>query len=168
LSGRVSAVAFAPQGSPEDDRVLAIGCLDNTIKLWNLRTGKLEDLPGGDPAHRSSVEALAFSSSGALASCGLDKAIRVWDVKSGTLRWENDTEHDYLVRTLAFSPDGETLVSASWDKTVRVWTVATGEPAELRSRHTDWIWSVAFSSDGTMLATTGSDGQVAVWALPDD
>ena len=167
LSGRVSAVAFAPQDSPEDDRVVAIGCLDNTIKLWNLRTGKLEDVPGGEPAHRSSVEALAFSSSGALASCGLDKAIRVWDVKSRTLRWENDTEHDYLVRTLAFSPDGETLVSASWDKTVRVWTVATGEPAELPSPHTDWIWSVAFSRDGTTLATTGSDGQIAVWALPD-
>jgi WD40 repeat protein len=167
LPGRVGAVAFAPQQTAEEERVLAIGCLDNTIKLWSLRTGKLGDLPREHPAHRSSVEALAFSSNGLLASCGLDKAVRVWDVKAGTLRWENDTEHDYLVRTLAFSPDGETLVSASWDKTVRLWTAATGEPAELPSRHTDWIWSVAFSPDGTMLATTGSDGQVIVWALPD-
>jgi WD40 repeat protein len=167
LPGRVSAVAFAPQPTPEDERVLAIGCLDNTIKLWNLRTGKLGEFPRDHPAHRSSVEALAFSANGLLASCGLDKAVRVWDVKSGTLCWENDTEHDYLVRTLAFSPDGESLVSASWDKTVRLWTAATGEPAELPSRHTDWIWSVAFSPDGTTLATTGSDGRIVVWALPD-
>ena len=163
---RISSVAFSPQ---RGERVVAIGRLDNTVSVWNVdRPGR----PSEVGRHHSSVEAVAFSRDGSLlATCGLDKGVRVWDVGERAQLWENAEEHEYLVRSVAFSPNGATVVSASWDKTMKLWDARTGLATELPwrddGRHTDWIWSVAFSADGLVLVSAGSDGRVIVWTFPD-
>ena len=168
---RVSSVAFAPTVDPKDPKVVAIGGLDNSVTVWNLVTGVKTRLPD---AHYSSVERVVFSPDGTrLASCGLDKEVRVWDAHDpakGPL-WRR-AQHEYLVRGLAFSPDGGWLASASWDKTVKLWNTDTGEPVDLpwrddRPRHSDWVWSVAFSRDGRVLASAGSDSKIILWGLGD-
>ncbi len=67
------------------------------------------------------------------------------------------------VTSVAFSPDGKRLASASKDKTVRVWDLATGHVALTLKRHTDDVWSVAFSPDGKRLASASWDQTVKVW-----
>ena len=70
------------------------------------------------------------------------------------------------VESVAFSPDGQTLASASSDHTVRLWDVVTRQPlGEPLSGHSDSVYSVVFSPDGQTLASASSDGTVRLWNI---
>jgi len=67
-----------------------------------------------------------------------------------------------------FSPDGDTLATASLDRTVRLWDVHTGKtrrilPARPEDGHVDDINWVAFAPDGRSLATASDDQNVKLW-----
>ncbi|GKZ27706.1 hypothetical protein AbraIFM66951_006144 [Aspergillus brasiliensis] len=76
-SGSVNSVAFSSDGL-----TLASGSDDNTIKLWNVKTGsELQTLTG----HSGSVRSVAFSSDGStLASGSSDQTIKLWNVETGS------------------------------------------------------------------------------------
>jgi WD40 repeat protein len=65
------------------------------------------------------------------------------------------------VKSLAWSPDGQHIVSGGDDMQVHVWTPATGERIILDQDHRKWIRAVAWSPDGNMIAAT-SDSTVLV------
>ena len=80
------------------------------------------------------------------------------------------TGHTNMVQTVAFSPDGHTLVSGSLDHTVRLWNVT--DPAHSTplgpplTGHTNGIQTVTFSPDGHTLATGSADHAVRLWNIP--
>jgi WD40 repeat protein len=72
--------------------------------------------------------------------------------------------HDDWVNSVAFSPDGQYLVSGSGDGTARVWEAATRTEIA-RMTHDDWVNSVAFSPDGKYVVSGSNDGTARVWEV---
>ena len=66
--------------------------------------------------------------------------------------------HTNWVTGVAFSPDGQRLVTGSLDTTAKVWDLKTGAVLFTVPAHNGGIWSVAYSPDGHKFLTGGGDG----------
>jgi hypothetical protein len=72
--------------------------------------------------------------------------------------------HDSLVGSVALSPDGGRIATASHDRTARVWDIAHGREVA-RFTHDGFVGGVAFSPDGGRIATASHDRTARVWEV---
>jgi WD40 repeat protein len=151
----VSSIVFSP-----DAQRLASGGDDNTVRLWNVRTGQLEHTFEG---HSRAISALAFSPDGQiLASGSFDQSVKLWDVLSGKLKLALGEHPSGQVKGVSFSPDGKFLASAGADG-VRLWDLGAGKLLQFFET-TQGVLTVTFSPDGKILAGAGGAG-VKLWEV---
>ncbi|HBI45705.1 MAG TPA: hypothetical protein DDY78_23055, partial [Planctomycetales bacterium] len=165
-TGDVTALAFSRDGL---QLAVASGSPGTTgeVRLYKTAAGAL---PAGSPAqtiaaHKDVILDVAFSPDGkALATCGYDRLIKLWNTETGQLLRELK-DHSDAVYAVTFSPDGALLASGSADRAVKVWQVADGKRLYTLSDSTDWVYSVAWSPDGRRLAAGGVDKSLRVWEV---
>lgn len=108
---QVSHVTFSPDG-----RWAASAAWDNSVRIWDGRTGKFVATLRG---HVGAVYRLAWSAdSRMLVSASKDSTLKIWDLK--TYKLKNDlpghTDEVYCVDFVA-----DKVVSGGRDRTVKIW-----------------------------------------------
>jgi len=73
--------------------------------------------------------------------------------------------HTEPIESVAFSPDGQRIVTGSEDQTAKVWDAATGKELLTLEGHSGWVRSVAFSPDGRRIVTGSRDQKAKVWEV---
>ncbi len=161
------------------DVVMAAG-LDTKVYAWALADRR--DL-GSRKAHAKTVYCIATCVTrdsqddwerGLFATASFDETVTVWNLTSPSVGFRVPEvvtlkAHQDLVNGVAFTPDGEQIVSAdnlgklvvhryiddSWEFDVEI------------SAHDTQIWCVQVSPDGKLAATSSTDGAIAVWSTSD-
>jgi WD40 repeat protein/tRNA A-37 threonylcarbamoyl transferase component Bud32 len=151
----VQSVQFRPDG-----RALVVGGLDSTVH----ETALIRPAPdlSWPVAGKEEAWAVAVSPNGrTIATGGDDHAVRVWDAATGRLVAER-TDHESLVTSAAFAPDGRWFVTGSFDGRVAIRDPGTADRRRALD-HGRKVRAVAVSPDGELIAACGATGRVSVW-----
>ncbi len=127
--------------------------------------------------HTKGINCLAFSSrlhngtNSPILASGSHGEIKLWDLSKGELI-ETLSEYPWVmsgqldeVNSLAFSADGQTLVTGGVDSTIKLWHVGALDLIDILYKHQGVVRCVTFTPDGQMLATAGDDRRILFWDL---
>ena len=163
----VYSVAFSSDG-----QTLASASGDQTIKLWRISDGQLLRTLTG---HNTTVLSVAFSHDGLTLASGSSSVFHPETPRPGMIKlwWASDGQ---LLRTrtaagsvfsVAFSPDDQTLASASGYR-IELWRASDGQLMRTLSGHgNNYVRSVAFLPDGQTLASASQDRTIKLWRVSD-
>ena len=156
-SDLVYCVAFSA-----DQRRALSGSRDNTIRLWNLDTGRCVRVFEG---HTDWVSSLAWSGDQRRALSGShDNTLRLWDVQKGRcLRVLKG--HTAEVASVAWSADQRLALSGSDDGTVLLWDMQTGHCLRILEHSRVNVTNVAWSTDQRRGYSGNTRGGIRVWDL---
>ena len=159
----IDSAVFSPDG-----RHIAVA-QPSSLRVWDTETGRqlVRWHPFPESTYRphfGSITDIAFSPQGRyLASVGLDRTAKVWDVEAGTQLLDIDIFLNYVL-TVDWSPDGGQFATAGYDGRAIVWDRATGqEVARFEGHQRGAVLSLDYSPDGTHIVTSGRDGSVRAW-----
>ncbi len=127
--------------------------------------------------HEGAVTLAVFSPDGVrVGTAGVDGTARIWDAKTGAqlhvLRGPVDDPStngldERQVASLAFSPDGSRVATASMDNSTRIYDAVSGEALVRVEGCPGWDPTVVWVPDGTRIVTRGADRCRRFWNVGD-
>jgi cytochrome c len=154
--GPVRALALSPDASEA-----VSGSFDSSAIRWSLERNAAAQVLR---FHEGAVNAVAWLRDGRLVTAGEDARLALW--RPGAARPAAVlTGHAGPVVSLAVSPDGAMLASASWDRSARVWSLAGEAAPRVLEGHNQNVNAVAFTPDGRALVSAGYDATLRIWPL---
>ena len=141
----VLVVSWSP-----DDSMIATGSNDNTVILWNPKTG--ESLGAPLKGHSKWVNGLAWEpfhlqtpGRPRLASSSKDATVRIWDVVNKKIDMVL-SGHKKSVTCVRWGGTGY-IYTSSQDQTVKIWNANDGTLAHTLSKHAHWVNYLSLSTD---------------------
>ncbi|HEX5269891.1 MAG TPA: protein kinase, partial [Gemmataceae bacterium] len=160
----VLSLAFSPDGQR-----LATGA--DTVKVWDLAAadsapGSAPPLRGTADPHGKGAHCVRYAHDGSVLATGYGDgtvALLQPDTARTVAEWNAGVGTE--VMALAFSPDGQSLVTSGGEAPVRLWDLSDRKLRRVFLGHGDRVRAVAFAPDGRTLASGGIDATVRLWGL---
>jgi WD40 repeat protein len=156
-TARVRSLVLTPDGA----RAVS-GSDDHTLKVWDLRRGKLERTIIG---HSDAVRAVVVLPDGERAvSASDDHTLRIWDISTGVQQGSIDIQLDWIRGLLAL-PRTTCVASISDDRAIRIWDLALGRLVRILRGHTAEVSCAALLPGGESLVTGSNDRTLRIWTV---
>jgi len=150
LQAEITMAMFSPSGSS-----IITGSPNDAMKMWKVVNGECTlTLPVYVCRPQGTYSrAAAFSWGGSdIATVSEEIGAKVWNTTNGKLSMS--LPH-YRIRSVAFSPNGDSIVTSS-QGTIKLWNATSGEFTRTLEIHRDG-WNFNFSPDGGSIVTPGFD-----------
>lgn len=149
----INSVCFSP-----DDRYVASGSEDNTIKLWDFTTGKeLKTFTDTDK-----IYSVSFSADGKYIVSGGRAGAKLWNIQSGAVTKLSEVE----TQIAELSSDGKyAIATASYEGKIMLIPTTPGEKKKFFVGHAGYLWCAKFSPDGKYFASGCDDKTIRLWNI---
>ncbi|XP_028392732.1 protein FAN-like isoform X2 [Dendronephthya gigantea] len=153
-----------------NDGILVTASWDSTVKVWKFVPecgGKKASSPEllTELDHDTEVNSVDLHPTNTLVVTGTtDGHVLLWNIDKRIIINEHEV-HGSTVHTVAFSPDGQRILSCGADQCIRVLDVQTGTELYLKDLDDEIRCAVW---DGQLVMAGGSSGQLHIWNLLND
>ncbi len=158
-NGWVTAVAFRP---PRGDSFLtAVGGSAGRVRSWETAlTGEPSDLLG----NIGPILSLGYTKDGRKVAAGsVRREVRLWEADADGSTSNTPLVLSDRVWSVAFSPDGQTLLTGIERRRAEFWDLATGKPRGPPIEHERAVYAAAYSPDGRSVLTGSEDMTAKLW-----
>ena len=138
------------------DYKLVSGSMDNTIKIWDIKSGScIKTLKG----HTGFVYSLSILSTDKIVSCAGDNTIKVWDIRSGScIKTVPNSSYCYCLKVL--SPNE--VVSGSDFGLIKIWDLTSCSCKKILVGHFQWVIYLDLLPNGELVSSS-LDKTIKIW-----